>query len=138
MLYAEQVNYWKTSRADADTWLDRAAAEIAKLKGRVEGRGYLYAAGRETYMLAFTLEGRAYRVSWPVLPSREGNARAARVQAATALYHDVKGRVLAARVQGALAAFGGYLLIAGGKTLAEDGVGVLRGAGLLVAGGETP
>jgi hypothetical protein len=134
MLYAEQLNYWKTSRSDPDTWLERAVQELARAKARIDGSGYLVTGGRAVYMVAFTLEGHTFRISWPVLPSREQNERAARVQATTMLYHDIKARILAMRVQGALAAFGGYLLIAGGLTLAENGVAPLRAAGLLASG----
>jgi hypothetical protein len=50
-------------------------------------------------MLEFDLGGERYKVVWPVLPTKTGKDRAARVQAATALYHDVKARCVTLKSQ---------------------------------------
>ena len=43
MLYAEDVNYWKTGTASPDIWIDRAKREIGAAGGRV----YSEAFGRD-------------------------------------------------------------------------------------------
>lgn len=101
-LYAEDLNYWRTSQAAPDTWMDKAKAEIKAAGGVVRADAYVNEAGaRAAYLLEFDLAGERYRVVWPVLQSRAGNVRAARVQAATMLYHDLKARALTAKVLGA-------------------------------------
>lgn len=60
-----------------------------------------------------------FKLMWPVLPSREGNVKAARIQAATMLYHDVKAKVVTAKVLGTRAAFFQYLLLPDGRSASE-------------------
>ena len=83
--YAEGVNYWKTSRSSPDAWMERARRQIEKLGGEVvaEGFGCEPLSGRAAYLLAFTIGGDSYKVTWPVLASKTGDEKAARVQAAT-------------------------------------------------------
>ena len=128
--YAEDVNYWKTGRSAPDVWLDRAKREIEKAGGRALGEGFGSDAtiGRSAYMLAFELGGDRFKVVWPVLPSRSEDERAARVQAATMLYHDVKARCVSAKVRGARAAFFSYLLLPDGRTAVEASVPELADA----------
>ena len=116
--YAEDVgNYWKTSQSAPDTWMQRAAREIEKAGGDIVGEafGAEPATGRAAYMLSFRLDGASFRVVWPVLLSKAGNVKAARRQAATMLYHDVKARAISSRVLGARAAFFSYLLLPDGR-----------------------
>ena len=122
--HAEDVNYWKTGRSAPDAWLDRAKKEIEKAGGHHLGEGFGSdaATGRSAYMIAFELEGDQFKIVWPVLPSRGENERAARVQAATMLYHDVKARCVSAKVRGARAAFFSYLLLPDGRTAAGASV----------------
>jgi hypothetical protein len=105
--YAEEVNYWKTSKSSPDAWMERTRRQIEKLGGTVlaEGSGSEPGLGRAAYMLAFEIEGEHYRVVWPVLPSKTGDEKAARRQAATLLYHDLKAKAISAAVLGARAAF---------------------------------
>jgi hypothetical protein len=119
--YAEDVNYWRTGQSSPDTWLDHAKAEIAGAGGTVTGEAYVAeaASGRQAYMLAFMLDGERYKVQWPVLPTKSGNERTARIQAATMLYHDVKARCVSAKVLGARTAFLGYLMLPDDRTAAE-------------------
>lgn len=119
--YAEQVNYWQTSRTSADSWLDKTKKEITAAGGTVlaEGFGSDVGTGRSAYMLGFTLDDQRYKIVWPVLPSKTGNERAARIQAATMLYHDVKARCVAAKAIGSRSAFFGYLLLSDGRAAAE-------------------
>jgi hypothetical protein len=119
--FAEDVNYWKTGRSDPGTWMDRAKAEIVKAGGEILGSAIVTEdiSGRSGFMLAFALDGERFKVAWPVLPSRSGNEKAARIQAATMLYHDVKQRCVSARVLGARAAFFNYLMLPDGRTAAQ-------------------
>ena len=122
MLQAEDVgHYWKTSRSSPDVWIERAKKQIEKLGGKVlmEGFGNEPATGRAAYALAFEIGEDRFKVVWPVLPSKTGDERAARVQAATMLFHDVKGKSISARVLGARAAFFSYLMLPDGRTAAE-------------------
>ncbi len=94
--YAEDLNYWQTSRTSSDTWIEKAKRQITQAGGTVLGEGFGSEAqtGRAAYMIAFQIDGQAFRITWPVLPSRTGKTTAARIQAATMLYHDIKARCL--------------------------------------------
>ena len=118
-IYAEDVNYWNTSRTGADDWIARARTLITQHGGRVtaEGFGSEPETGRAAYMLAFELGGERYRVMWPMLPTRGGGRElGARRQAATMLYHDVKQRLISSMVLGARAALFAYLVLPDGLT----------------------
>ena len=120
-LYAEDVNYWKTSKSSPDTWIDRTKRQIEHLSGQVlmEGFGSEPITGRAAFMLAFEIGGDKFKAVWPVLPSKSGNEKAARIQAATMLYHDVKAKCISAAVLGVRAAFLSFLLLPDGRTTAE-------------------
>jgi len=121
-MYAEEVgHYWKTSRSSPDVWVERAKKQIEKLGGTVlmEGFGNEPATGRAAYALAFEIGEDRFKVVWPVLPSKGGDERAAKVQAATMLYHDVKAKSISAKVLGTRAAFFSYLMLPDGRTAAE-------------------
>lgn len=121
--YAEDLNYWKTSRTSADTWIDRAIDQIEKLGGTVEQHafGQEPETGRAAYMIQFRHAEDRFKIVWPVLPSQTGNDRAARVQAATMLYHDCKTRALAAHVFSVRAAFFSWLLLPDGQVASHAG-----------------
>lgn len=119
-VYAEDVNYWQTSQSQPDTWIDRAKAEIASVGGKVQVEMFgATADGRSAFMLGFTLGGDQFKIEWPVLPSRTGKDKAAKVQAATLLYHDVKHKVVMAKVRGIRAAFLEYLMLPDGSTAGQ-------------------
>jgi hypothetical protein len=120
-LHAEDVgHYWKTSRSSPDVWLDRARREIEKLDGVILREAFgSENSGRAAYMLEFELCGDVFRVVWPVLPSRTKNIKAAKVQAATLLYRDIKARCMSAKVKGARPAFFSYLLLPDGRTASQ-------------------
>lgn len=117
-VFAEDINYWKTSQTAPDTWVEKTRRLITEMGGKVltEVFGSEPATGRAAYMLTFSFEGERYKIIWPVLPSRTKNERAARIQAVTLMYHDVKARILTATVLGVRSAFLTYLLLPDGRT----------------------
>ena len=70
-------------------------------------------------MLGFEIESDRYKVIWPVLPSKSGNEQAARRQASTMLYHDIKAKCLTAKVMGSRSAFFSYLMLPDGRVAAQ-------------------
>lgn len=116
--YAEDINYWKTSRTPPDTWIDKAKGEINRAGGQIIAEGFVseILSNRMAYMLAFSFGDNQFKLVWPVLSSKAGNEKAARIQAATMLYHDVKARCVSAKVRGFRAAFFSYLMLADGRT----------------------
>lgn len=118
-VYAEDVNYWKTGTSGPDTWIDKAKAEIKTAGGRVLNEAFGSSDGRAAFMLEFTFGADRFRVVWPVLTSKTKAERAARVQAATMLYHDVKAKCVSAKVHGARAAFFQYAVLPDGRTAAQ-------------------
>jgi hypothetical protein len=123
IVYAEEVNYWKTGQSSADTWIDKAKAEIKAAGGRVVSETYgRDGDGRGAFLLEFVFGQERYKAIWPVLPTRtkkEVDERAARIQAATMLYHDVKAKAVSAKVHGLRAAFFQYLVLPDGRTAAQ-------------------
>lgn len=110
--YAEDVNYWKTGQTASDKKLDSAAKLIEDVGGEIHMKmvGMMY--GRSAVILGFALDGVPHQIAWPVLETRHGekDTRAARLQAATFVYHDVKAKVVSYQVLGA-AAFADIRLI---------------------------
>ena len=120
MIYAEDMNYWKTSSSGPDAWIDKAKREIARAGGKITGEAFGAESGRSAYMLSFAFDEHVYRVVWPVLPVRvAANERCARIQAATMLYHDVKHRCVLIKVFGAREAFFQFLVLPDGRTAAQ-------------------
>jgi hypothetical protein len=114
------VNYWKSGTSSPDTWIDRTKKEIAAAGGKVLSDAFgRDEAGRAAFMLEFSFGDDCYRAVWPVLPSRAGNEKAACIQAATMLYHDVKARCVSAKVLGARSSFFSFLLLPDGRTAAQ-------------------
>lgn len=122
-IYAEDVNYFKTSQSSSDSWIAKAKAEIKAAGGKVTGEAYgADQNGRAAFMLSFTFSDQPFKIVWPVLPTRtkrEVDERAAKVQAATMLYHDVKAKAVSAKVHGVKAAFFQYMLMLDGRTAAQ-------------------
>jgi hypothetical protein len=119
MKTAEKVNYWQTSRTSPDGWLEKAKREIVRVDGVMIGEGFVSDTNRSTYLLAFQIGDNKFRIVWPVLEPKGGNVRAARVQAATALYHEVKAACVKAKFLGTRTAFFAFLMIPDGRTAAE-------------------
>jgi|GEM_PF-1415523 len=119
-VYAEDVPYFLSSQTAADTWIDRAKKEIVSINGKIQAEAFgADGSGRAAFMLAFTISDETFKVIWPVLSSRTNKEKAAKIQAATALYHDVKARVVSAKFLGARNAFFGYLMLSTGQTASE-------------------
>ena len=90
-------------------------------------------------MMEFDLDGDRFRVVWPILPSRSDNRSAARRQAATMLYHDVKSRGVRHRIFGARVAFFEFLILPNGATAQEVGAArVLRSMPQLLSAEVSP
>jgi len=121
-MYAEEVgNYWRTSRTSPDKWIEKAKNEIARVGGLIlaEGFGNEPQTGRAAYMLAFELGEDRFKMIWPVLQSKTGHGGAARIQAATALYREVKAACVKAKFLGTRAAFFAYWLLPDGRAASE-------------------
>ena len=123
MAYAEDVNYWKTSKISPDTWLEKAKTEIKRIGGVIAGSVIISdeIAGKYAFMLAFSLGSDDFKITWPVLKSKTRNLKAARIQAATALYHEVKSSCVKVKFLGSRSAFFAYLMIQNGRTASEVG-----------------
>lgn len=118
--YGEDVNFWATSTSGPDTWMERTKKQVVTLNGRVLAEGFgADGEGRAAFMLTFAIGDDQFKVVWPVLPSRKGNTRAARVQAATMLFHYVQGVAIRAVVVGAKEAFFTHLMLPDGRTVGE-------------------
>lgn len=138
-IYAEEINYWKTGRSAPDTWIEKTRAQIEKLRdfpGCKDAQVFTEGFGKEVtmdalgeitdrsaYMLGIVIGGEKFKVVWPVLPTKSGkDGLAAKIQAATMLYHDIKAKCMTAAVLGARTAFFSYLLLEDGRTAAEASI----------------
>lgn len=121
---AEDMRYWKTGRTSPDGWIEKTKKVVNELGGVVLGEafGNEPLTGRSAYMLQFRIGNDTFKVIWPVLPSRDGSEQAARIQAATMLYHDTKAKCVKAAVFGARVAFFEYLLLPDGRNVTEVGL----------------
>ena len=117
--YGHKLPYWKTSQSSPDRWCEKTAAIISKLGGTDIGQMFATMNGRGTFVLSFRFGGRLYRVIWPIMRHRDGEERAARIQAATLMYHDCKSKAVSAAALGVDIAFAGQRVLANDKTVAE-------------------
>lgn len=118
-VYAEDVNYWQTSQSSGDTWLARIDKQIALAGGEVLRQGYIQESAKAAYLTEFSLDGELFRIVWPVLHSKKNNLKAARIQAATAMYHEIKAACVKARFLGARTAFLAFLVLPDGRVASE-------------------
>lgn len=123
MNYAESVNYWKTGKSSPDTWLEKAKLEIKRVGGVILGSAIVSdeVLNKHAFMLAFRLSDDQFKMMWPVLKSKTDNVKAARIQAATALYHEVKASCVKVRFLGSRSAFFAYLMLGDGRVAHEMG-----------------
>jgi hypothetical protein len=115
-VYAEDCNYWQTGKASPDTWLEDAKRLIIRAGGKILADGYVNEqGGRSVYMVKFAFGEDVFVASEFVLQSRTGNQLAARRQAATTLYHEIKARCVSVKRRGARWAFLQYLMLPDGQ-----------------------
>ncbi|KKM80158.1 hypothetical protein LCGC14_1342650 [marine sediment metagenome] len=127
--YAEDIgHYWQTSKSSPDQWIDRCKKLIESIGGVVVAEGFGAVEGRSAYMMAFEIGDNSFKVVWPVLPSATGKSLAARRQAATLLYHDIKAKALTASVLGSKVAFFSYMMLSDGRVASEVAAPELIGA----------
>ncbi len=120
--YAEDIgHYWQTGHSSPDIWLARATTQIEAIGGKVLREAFgRDCNGQAAFMLEFRIGQDTFKVVWPVLPTKSpGKDLAARIQAATLLYHDVKARCMTAAVLGTKTAFFSYLLLPDGRSAVE-------------------
>lgn len=127
--YADEVRYWKTGQSGPDVWIAKTVETIRGMGATDVAEAFGSSGGRAAFCLSFQIAGERFRVIWPVLPVRRvEDERAARVQAATLLFHDCKAKAVAASVLGSRAAFFSSLLLPDGRTLGEVATPVLTQA----------
>jgi len=112
---AEDLNYWRTSRKSPDEWICKAKSLIESVGGDVHGEAFANTKKGQAYRIDFSIDGDEFRLTWPVCIHEPDEEIAARRQAATMLFHDVKSRVVAAKVMGLRAAFLPFLMLPGGR-----------------------
>lgn len=112
--YAEDMNYFKTSKKSADAWLDDTVELVESISGKVTDRAIVKKGDREVCFIKWEHNHKTYQFLWETLPVKlKGNERAARVQMVTALYHAVKAKVIEAKFRGVDTAFAGDRLVSG-------------------------
>jgi hypothetical protein len=119
--YAEEVNYWKTGSSAPEVWIDKTKREIRAIGGEVVGSADITedGTGHSAFAVAFRLQGQDYQIKWPILRPKQGDLQAARRQAATAMYYDVKAMCVKSKFLGARPAFMPFLQLPDGRTAAE-------------------
>ncbi|MEL6526016.1 MAG: hypothetical protein AAFQ07_09935 [Chloroflexota bacterium] len=117
---AYDVNYWKSSKSSPDTWVERTKDEIECIGGVILSELAGTMNGKTAFMIAFQLDDHYYKIVYEVLPIDDPkDLIAAKRQAATAMYHEVKALCVAAKFRGVKAAFNSYLVLEDGRTVAE-------------------
>lgn len=112
-------HYWETSHSSPDQWIEKTRKLIESVEGIIVAEGFGSVEDRSAYMVAFRIGEDNFKVIWPVLPSRTGKTLAAKRQAATLLYHDIKAKVMSASVLGTRLAFFSYILLPDGRPVGE-------------------
>lgn len=139
MKKADECAYWKTSSSSPGTWSERTRGLIEKNGGEVIGNGTMKKGGVECFVMSFDFGEDRFSACWPVLDHKyKGDEVAARRQAATMLYHDVKNRVVAMQVFGARIAFLGWLSLPDGSTVQDCVDRVVLALPGKTAGGPAP
>jgi len=117
--YAEDVNFWKSSKSNSDTWLDRTEDLITKYDGVILVRAKGMNNGESAFLVEFKHKKSIFKIVWPILPTKQNEIRAAERQAATLIYHDVKARILRSHIFGFENAFFDFMLLPNGKTVSQ-------------------
>lgn len=121
VIYAEDIgHYWKTSQSSPDTWLENTKKEIRAIGGVIIGEMVGMINGKAGLMLEFKADNQHFRIIYPVLPTRkESDSIAAKRQAATAMYHEVKALCVSVKFRGITATFHNYLLLPDGRIASQ-------------------
>ena len=117
--YADDLNYWKTSKASSEHWIQRTIKQIEKLEGSIIGHAFAQMGENAAFTIEFKIQGNSFKLIWPVLPTRNGSETAAKIQAATMLYHDTKAKCLKSLIFGPRTAFFEYLLLPDGRQMSQ-------------------
>lgn len=133
MVYAEDVNYWKSSTSHYDSWMDKTKRLIMSIGGLIGAEAFGANFGKSAFFLRFSIDRDSYQITWEVLPSKTRDDKAAKIQAATLMYHDVKHKVVMAKVKGVRRAFIEYLVLADGTTVGNADTDDLMRAMLIPA-----
>lgn len=149
IVYAQDVNYWRTGTTSPDKWIEKTKTEIKNVGGTIDGEAYMERDGKRAYTLLFTMDGDPYRVTWPVLPLKPNNRRtpaelraddqAAKIQATTFMFNDIKAKCMIVKVFGPQSTFLQYRVMPDGSTPNEQAL--LSGrvdlpTGFLIGGGQ--
>lgn len=120
-VYAEDINYFDTGKSNPDVWIDRAKKEIASIGGKILQSGYAERDDQAAFLLDFQIGDDLYKIEWKTLPARfkSTNELKRKRQAATLLFHDVKHKVVMAKIRGVRATFLEYLCLPNGQTMGE-------------------
>ncbi len=118
--YAEDIgHYWQTGSSSPDTWIEKAKKQIEEVGGVINADAYGSMGSHAAFMIVFSIDNNKFKVVFPVLESKTGKTLAAKRQAATMLYHDIKAKCIVASVLGTKAAFFSYLMLPDGRTASE-------------------
>ena len=117
--YAEDLNYWKTSKLAPGAWLDKTEKLIEGFGGLVQVSARGRNEGQVAFLIEFSFPPHRFKLIWPVLESKNGDQHAAERQAATMTYHDVKSRSLRLAIHGPRLAFFEFLMLPSGYTVGQ-------------------
>lgn len=120
--YAEDIRYWKTSQSSPDTWLERISRLIEDLGGNVLSHAFGKdpGSGKSAYMFIFEIENDQFKIIQPILPTYSGKDElAAKRQAVTIMYHDIKAKCVNVLIKGARTVFFEYLMLPNGQVASQ-------------------
>jgi hypothetical protein len=120
LVYAEDVNYWKTSVKSPDSWLEDTKSLIQSIGGKILSDMIATMDGKTAIMIQFQIADDRYKIVYPILTIRkEADRAAAKRQAATAMYHEVKALIVSAKFRSIRGAFHSYLVLPDGRTAGD-------------------
>lgn len=118
--HAEDLgHYWKTGRKHPDTILGDIKKMIESVGGTIHTEMVATVNGETAYILGFRVVDDDYRINQPVLPSRTDDLLSAKRQAVTALFHDIKAKVVSMKFRGVKAVFHEFLVLPDGRTASQ-------------------
>jgi len=121
-LYAEDLPYWRTG-TKYNQAIDEAVNALNKYGAEISMNGQFSIDGVKVIAIQFKLDGDEYRlVERIILPRKRSgtNDRAAEIQAAAALKHNVKSRLNQYLRNGARNAFMSALILPNGRVAHEE------------------